>query len=212
MTGAFIVLASAAWILLRVTGLGRIETALLAIGAPLTLSLDWPWMQVAAGGTVAANAAGCILPVAVAISIFARHRRQWIEATLVVGTGITIAFLGSDAVPARGILVHYQACALVVAAATSVLFHGRPRDAGALAFAGSVIGVFAGADLMRVHELIPITDGSTITLGGAGLLDGILVTGLLAAGVAAAATWLGRVAWGWLHAPGTSQQRGLVTK
>lgn len=171
---------------LRFVGLSWIESAVVAALSPAVVLVDVPLGEGASGVRLFANAAGCLLPVAIAIAVLATRRVPWVTAFVLLAAATALALVFSWVVPARGVLLDYRACALGVGLVAAALSHDSPRQAGALAFAGAAIGTTIGADLLRLDDLMSLPRATAITLGGAGLLDGILLTSLVACIVASA--------------------------
>jgi uncharacterized membrane protein len=182
--------------LLLSVGLTRVESVALAVGAPALVVLDVPLGSVSPGMTLAANLAGCLLPVGVGLKVLLDRRAPALETFVVLGLGVVVAFFASHVVPERGVLLSYRLPALVLGVAAAALFHDRPRAelAGAVAFASGGIGVLVGADLLHLRELTLSGGAGRIVLGGAGLLDGILLVALLSAAIATCVTALLRYA------------------
>lgn len=179
--------------LLMATGLTRLEAGLIAVGAPLLVVIDAPLGQITPTMGLAANMAGCLLPVGVSISILLTRRVPAFEVVLLLGIGIIVAFFASQVVPTRGVLLSYRVPAFVLGLVGAALFHSRPERAGAAAFAAGALSVLIGADLMNLRELANVGGSTRVILGGAGLLDGIFLVALLAGTVAACLSMIVRL-------------------
>lgn len=173
--------------LLRTCGLTRVESALVAGVAPPLVAVDAPLGELAPGMALAANLAGCLLPAAVSVKVLAERRLPALETFSLVALGIVTAFLASHVEPGRGVLLQYRIPALAVGVVAAALFHQSPERAGAVAFAAGALGVLVGADVLRLRELAELGGSGRVILGGAGLLDGILLVALLSAVIAATA-------------------------
>lgn len=171
--------------LLATIGLTRVEAAAVAGLSPVLVLVDAPLGEIAPGMTLAANAAGCLVPIAVAAKILLEGRLPVLEAFVLVALGIVVAFLSSHVAPSRGVLLQYRIPALVVGVVAAALFHARPALAGAAAFAAGAVGVLVGADLLRLRELAATGGAGRVILGGAGLMDGIFLVALLGAAIGA---------------------------
>lgn len=177
-----LVLAVAGTWLLRAAGLTRVEAFLVAGVAPLLVVVDAPIGQVSPAVALAANAAGCIVPIVVGIKLLVWGRRVPVaEGIVVVGLGILASYAASHVVADQGILLQFRLPALVVGVASAGLLHKRPWAAGAAAFAGGGLGVVLGADLLHLRALADAGGAGRIILGGAGLLDGIYLVAILSA-------------------------------
>jgi len=182
--------------LLLSVGLSWGESLALAVGAPALVVLDVPLGSVSPGMTLAANVAGCLLPVGVGLAVLLTRRAPALETLVMLGLGIVASFFASHVVPERGVLLSFRLPALALGVVAAALFHDRPRAelAGAVAFASGGIGVLVGADLLHLRELTMGGGAGRIVLGGAGLLDGILLVALLASAIATSACALLRYA------------------
>jgi hypothetical protein len=183
-------------------GLTRVEAVLVACVSPLLVVVDAPLGVVAPGTALAANFAGCVIPVVVGAKVLVDRRWPILEMTLLLAAAIAAAFLSSHVVPGRGVMLQYRIPALVVALAAAALFHSRPGRAGAAAFAAGAFGVLVGADLLRMRELGDSSGAGRVILGGAGLLDGIFLVALLAAGIASTLSTVARLLTGRRAVPG----------
>lgn len=192
--GLFALVAVFGYALLQAVGLTRVESATVAGAAPMLVLVDVPLGLVAPGMGLAANLAGCVLPIAVGVKVLLQRRIGVLESASLLAVGIGVAFLSSHVEPGRGILLQYRVPAVCVGIVAAALLHASPMKAGAAAFAAGGIGVLVGADAFRLHELVREGATGRIVLGGAGLLDGILLVALLASVVAAATSMAVRFA------------------
>lgn len=167
----------------RAVGLTRSESILLAAVSPFLVLIDAPLGEVAPRVALAANATGCILPALIAVKILVQRRMPLIEGSLLLVLGVVVSYAASEVVPSRGVLLQYRVPALVVGLIAAGLLFRTPERAGASGFAAGGLGVIIGADVMRLAEL---ADGGAgrIILGGAALLDGIILVAVLAAAIA----------------------------
>lgn len=173
--------------ILMALGLTKVEAFLVAGVAPLAVLVDLPLVPLTPSVQLAANAAGCIIPAVVAVKVLISRRAPGAEAFFLVGTGIVVAYFSSHVEPDRGVLLQYRVPALVVGfLAAGLLFRHQDRtgSAGAVAFAAGALGVIIGADALRLGDLAAGAGAGRVILGGAGLLDGILLVAVLAAAVA----------------------------
>lgn len=183
--GVLALLALAGYRLLVACGLTRVESAVVAAASPPLVLVDAPLGAIAPGMLLAANVAGCLVPAAVAVKVLGGRRIPALELFIVVALGIVVSFFSSHVEPGRGVLLQYRVPALVVGFTAAALLHRSPERAGAAAFAGGALGVLIGADVLRLQELAALGGSGRVILGGAGLMDGILLVALLGAVVAA---------------------------
>lgn len=186
-----LLLAALAFIGTRVliaVGLTRVEALLVAALAPLLVLVDAPLGQLSANVSLAANLAGCLIPSAVAIKVILERRVPFAECFFLVGVAIVVSYFSSHVEPDRGVLLQYRVPSVVVGVlAAGLLYHagasGRTGVAGAAAFSAGALGVVIGADLMHLGELATGAGTGRVVLGGAGLLDGILLVAILSAAI-----------------------------
>lgn len=168
---------------LLVLGLTRLEAILVAALAPLLVLIDAPLGELSPRVSLAANVAGCVIPMAVALKVFWERRLPLAEGILLVCVGIIVSYFSSHVVPDRGVLLQYRVPAVVIGVLAAGLLYARPERAGAGGFAAGAMGVTIGADVMRLAELADGGIAGRVILGGAGLLDGILLVAVLSAAV-----------------------------
>lgn len=167
--------------LLIALGLTKVEALLVAALSPLLVLVDAPLGRLSTNVSLAANLAGCLIPSAVAIKILLERRIPVAEGVFLVGVGVVVSYFSSHVVPDRGVLLQYRIPALVVGFVAAALLYRETEKAGAAGFMAGSLGVVFGADVFRLSEL---TDGAgRVILGGAGLLDGILLVAVLAAAI-----------------------------
>lgn len=188
-------------------GMTFVDAGLLAL-APLAAA----WEHTVAGGAstvIAVNAAGAIIPIAIATLFLARI--AWRGGTppvarFLVGVAIVTAaaYLTSRAIPSEGVLLYYRIPALVAVVVALAFSWGVWHETGLFAYAIGAVGVTLGADFFRLHELLVVDDAPhRIVIGGAGVLDGIFIVALLALSLAALAasladTWGHKLAKKWI--------------
>lgn len=173
-------------------GLTRLEAGLAAGAAPLLVLVDVPLGEADAGVALAANVAGCLIPLIITIKILVERRAPAGALLGVMALSTLVSYASSEVVPSRGVLLHYRIPAFVVGIAAAALWHRHGLAAGAGGYAAGATGVILGADLVRLGELAGAGSASRIVIGGAGLLDGIYLVAFLSAGVAASTAVLVR--------------------
>ncbi|MGB8697815.1 MAG: DUF1614 domain-containing protein, partial [Thermosynechococcaceae cyanobacterium] len=123
---------------------------------------------------VALNVGGGLIPTLLAIYEFSRVNPF---AILVVMTTVTVvSYFAAQIVPGIGIQMN-PLVAPLTAVLTAWLIVGN--DAAPIAFAGGVLGTLIGADLLHLREIERMTAG-VLSIGGAGVFDGIAMCGLFA--------------------------------
>ncbi len=126
---------------------------------------------------VALNVGGGLIPTILAIYQFTRVSPLLI---LVVATVVTIvSYYSAQVVPGIGIQMNALIAPLTAAMTSVLLTVGSDVPAAPIAFAGGVLGTLIGADLLHLPEIERMTPG-ILSIGGAGVFDGIALCGLLA--------------------------------
>ncbi|MGP1375411.1 MAG: DUF1614 domain-containing protein [Almyronema sp.] len=124
---------------------------------------------------VAINLGGGVIPVGLAI--YQLWRVNWLSAAMVTGLVTVVSYYGAKVVPGIGIQMNPLIAPL--SAATGAILLGNPATAPAIAFAGGVLGTLIGADLLHLPEIERMSTG-ILSIGGAGVFDGIALCGLFA--------------------------------
>lgn len=135
----------------------------------LPVEADWP------GTIIAVNLGGAVIPVVLSLYLLTRYR-MWLLGA--VATAVVAAAVHSLARPVQGvgIAVPIFAPPLVTAAISFLL----SRDLAApLAYVSGSLGTLIGADLLNLDWIRGL--GTPIaSIGGAGVFDGIFLTGIIA--------------------------------
>ncbi|HUR68816.1 MAG TPA: DUF1614 domain-containing protein [Candidatus Thermoplasmatota archaeon] len=169
--------------ILMAVGLTIVESLLVCALSPLLVLVDAPLGQLSSRMSLAANLAGCLIPAAVAVKVLLERRVPWAEGALLLGTGVIVAYFSSHVEPDRGVLLQYRVPAVVLGVLAAGLLYRTPDRSGAAAFMAGALGVVFGADVMHLSELASGAGHGRVVLGGAGLLDGILLVAILAAAI-----------------------------
>ena len=123
---------------------------------------------------VALNVGGGLIPTLLAIYEFTRTNPG---AILVVTAIVTfVSYFSAQVVPGIGIQMNALVAPLT-ASLTALLIVGN--QAPPVAFAGGVLGTLIGADLLHLREIERMSPG-VLSIGGAGVFDGIAMCGLFA--------------------------------
>ncbi len=126
---------------------------------------------------VALNVGGGLIPTILAIYQFTRVSPLLI---VVVATVVTIvSYYSAQVVPGIGIQMNALIAPLTAAMTSVLLTVGSDVPPAPIAFAGGVLGTLIGADLLHLPEIERMTPG-ILSIGGAGVFDGIALCGLLA--------------------------------
>jgi uncharacterized membrane protein len=145
--------------------------------ADLWISHFWgiPLRKLEQKTVVALNVGGGLIPTLLAIYEFTRSNPLMILAVSAIVT--LVSYFSVQIVPGIGIQMN-SLVAPLTAAMVSLLVTGGV-GAAPIAFAGGVLGTLIGADLLHLREIESMTPG-VLSIGGAGVFDGIALCGLFA--------------------------------
>jgi len=124
---------------------------------------------------VALNVGGGLIPILVALYQF-RHANP-LAIFLVTAIVTIVSYYAAQVVPGIGIQMNPLLAPLTAAIASAFLTRGI--HAAPVAFAGGVLGTLIGADILHLKEIQRMTPG-VLSIGGAGVFDGIALCGLFA--------------------------------
>lgn len=143
--------------------------------AALWLKEFWgiPLRQVQRSTVVALNVGGGLIPVVLALYQFSQGNA--VAILLVTAIVTVVSYFAAQVVPGIGIQINPLA---PLSAAVSAMLIASPH-AAPVAFAGGVLGTLIGADLLHLKDIQAMSSG-VLSLGGAGVFDGIALCGLFA--------------------------------
>jgi len=143
-----------------------------------TMRFFWgiPLRRIEQKTIVALNVGGGLIPTILAIYQFTRVSPLLI--LLVTAVVTIVSYYSAQVVPGIGIQMN-ALIAPLTAAMTAVLLTAGSGVAAPIAFAGGVLGTLIGADLLHLPEIERMTP-SILSIGGAGVFDGIALCGLFA--------------------------------
>ncbi len=125
---------------------------------------------------IAVNLGGAVIPVLASLFILPKAPLlRTVIATLVI---TAIAYWVAEPVPGVGIRMPFFVAPLASAIVAMILTRGR--NAAPVAYISGVLGTLIGADLLHLSAL---QSGGlqVLSIGGAGVFDGIFLTGIIAA-------------------------------
>lgn len=125
------------------------------------------------------NLGGAVVPMAV--SLYLLPRAPFLKTVLATAVVSVICYMVARPVPSRGIMLPAMVPPLTAALSAVLLARG---DAGVVAYISGAMGTLIGADLMHLKDLRRMGPG-VLSIGGAGVYDGIFLAGLIAAFLAA---------------------------
>jgi uncharacterized membrane protein len=123
---------------------------------------------------IALNVGGCILPVL--LSIYLLFKAPLIPVAICTLIMIIVSKSLSRPVPSVGIAL--PAIIPPIVAGVLALIFAR-HNAPAVAYISGVLGVLIGADLLNLNKLSKVGRG-VMSIGGAGVFDGIYLVGIIA--------------------------------
>jgi uncharacterized membrane protein len=146
--------------------------------------------------TLAVNLGGCIIPLAICLHLLLHKRASLPKAALGVAVVAIITYMAAEPIPNEGILLPFWLSPVLGALSGLALSRGY-RRAPPLAYISGAVGTLLGADIMNlltpgvIPSLSPLLSHPSrplvLSIGGAGVFDGIFLTGifavLLAAGI-----------------------------
>ncbi|MBW4639898.1 MAG: DUF1614 domain-containing protein [Gloeocapsa sp. UFS-A4-WI-NPMV-4B04] len=123
---------------------------------------------------VAVNVGGGLIPVGLALYQFTQGNS--LAILLVTAIVTVVSYNAARVVPGIGIQMNPLLAPLT--AALSAMLIAAPH-AAPVAFAGGVLGTLIGADLLHLKDIQSMSSG-ILSIGGAGVFDGIALCGLFA--------------------------------
>jgi len=143
---------------------------------------------------LAVNLGGCVVPLIITGHLLWRGRAPFGKALLGVLVVALVTYYMAAAVPGEGIVLPFWLSPLL-AAVCGLLLAGGYRNSPPLAYISGTIGTLVGADLLSLitpgilPALSPTSLDQTkplvLSIGGAGVFDGIFLTGIIAVLLAA---------------------------
>jgi uncharacterized membrane protein len=133
-----------------------------------------PLRKVRRSTVIALNVRGGLIPLVLAL--YQLRSAQPLAIVLVTAIVTLVSYYGAKVVPGIGIQMS-PILAPLTAALSAILITGGVQ-AAPVAFAGGVLGTLIGADLLHLKEIQSMTPG-VLSIGGAGVFDGIALCGLL---------------------------------
>jgi uncharacterized membrane protein len=128
---------------------------------------------------VSVNLGGAVIPLIVAGVFIFTIREAGLLTEFLIVTGVTtaVSFAGSRFVKNKGAVVSFILPVLFTALFSVVL---APEEVVRVAFSSGVLGVVIGSDLLHLPYALK-SGRSVISIGGAGVFDGIFLVGVFSA-------------------------------
>ncbi len=124
---------------------------------------------------VAVNVGGALIPIL--LSVYLLPKAPLLRTGLALAIVSSVAYLLSRVEPGVGITLPAFVPPLVSAGVALILAW---RRAAPVAYISGTMGILIGADLLNLREVIDM-GGGFLSIGGAGVFDGIFLTGIIAA-------------------------------
>ena len=124
---------------------------------------------------VAVNVGGAIIPVL--LTLFMLPKAPLFRTAIAVLIVTLVAYGLSEVVPGQGIKINALVPPAVSALTAMILAW---RSAAPVAYISGVLGTLIGGDLLHLNEVLE-TGGTFLSIGGAGIFDGIFLIGIFAA-------------------------------
>ncbi len=130
---------------------------------------------------IAVNLGGCIIPSLIALYEFRYLAEQGSElvTAAILASAVSIFACYRFARPLPGIGIGMPALLTPLIAAGLAMFLA-PDNAPPVAFIAGVVGPLIGADLLHLRDISKLSVG-TLSIGGAGTFDEIILSGIVAA-------------------------------
>ena len=126
---------------------------------------------------IALNVGGGLIPLLLALYQFTQVQPLAILAVTAIVT--IVSYYASHVVPGIGIQMNPLLAPFTAALSAMLVVGDFPAAVPPVAFAGGVLGTIVGADLLHLRE-IQVRSVGVLSIGGAGVFDGIALCGLLA--------------------------------
>jgi len=120
------------------------------------------------------NVGGGLIPLGIAGFLLLRVPLQ--ETLIAVLLMTLVAWKFSSVIPGKGVTVPVLIMPLFAAVFAFLLV---PKEPALVAFVAGSLGILLGADLLRLPQVL--RGGGMLSIGGAGVFDGIFLVGIVAA-------------------------------
>ncbi len=169
-------------------GLRFYQAVLVTAGALIGSLINIPLVS-AGEAIIAINVGGAIIPLIVTIEMVARGQVSRTKTLIAIAAVTFIAYIFATPIPGTGITMPFYVAPLAGAAIGLILARGCHAAAG-LAYAGGAMGTLIGADILNLASPVVFSalagdKRAILSIGGAGIFDGIFVTGIFAVLIAA---------------------------
>ena len=123
---------------------------------------------------ISLNLGGAILPGLLCLYLLPRVN----SGAAILATIVTTTFSYYLSKPVKGVGIVIPAFIPAIIAAIAALIFAEEGNAPAVAYISGVAGTLIGADLLRLNQIKRL-GGSFLSIGGAGVFDGIFIVGII---------------------------------
>lgn len=123
---------------------------------------------------ISVNLGGAILPGLLCLYLLAKVDL----GSVILATIVTTSFSYYLSKPVKGVGIVIPAFIPPIIAAVAALIFSEEAKAPAVAYISGVVGTLVGADLLRLHQIRRF-GLSFLSIGGAGVFDGIFIVGII---------------------------------
>jgi uncharacterized membrane protein len=123
---------------------------------------------------ISLNLGGAILPGLLSLYLLSKVN----IGPVILATTVTTIFSYYLSKPVKGVGIVIPAFIPPIIAAVAALLFAVKGNAPAVAYIAGVMGTLIGADLLRLHQLKRF-GVSFLSIGGAGVFDGIFIVGII---------------------------------
>lgn len=123
---------------------------------------------------IAVNLGGCIIPILVSIYLF--HLTPVVKTIIGITLMSAACYFIARPIPGIGITIPMLIPPLLCFVLTLIFAPGNP----AFAYIVGVLGTLIGADILHLNEISRMKKGGVMSIGGAGVFDGIFLVGIIA--------------------------------
>ncbi|NLA37999.1 MAG: DUF1614 domain-containing protein [Methanomicrobiales archaeon] len=162
-------------------GFGFYQAVLVTAGALIGSLINIPMIPIGEV-IIAVNVGGAVIPLFVTLGMVVRRRISLPKALAAIAIVSIVAYTFATPTPGIGITMPFYVSPLAGAAVGLLLARGCQTAPG-LAYAGGAMGTLIGADILNLASpavLTALAGGKTtlLAIGGAGIFDGIFITGV----------------------------------
>lgn len=165
---------------LEETGFGKPEVGMILVGSLFGMIADIP-LVVSDESLLNINIGGGLIPVIVAGSLVFKKKINLYTLTLSTGIISAVAFFITDFRPDMGIVAEFPQFLLpsLLSIVFAFIFESQAETRIPFAYTTAVLGNLIGADIVRIPMLV--NEGILGSIGGAGAMDLVYLSGLIAA-------------------------------